>query len=68
MPRPATITKGIDVTERARFYGVCEKTITRWIKAGVDVRDLEAVGDHILRQRTPSHKACRTIHHQLSTL
>lgn len=43
----------------ARAYGVADRTIYRWQRAGVDVNDPVAVADHLLRQKNPSLSAVK---------
>lgn len=32
----------------ARRYNVCERTVRRWVKAGVNIEDPKSVADHVL--------------------
>jgi hypothetical protein len=56
----------IDLEERAKFYGVCERTTRRWHQQGADLRNPESVADLLLRQRNPSTQALKTIHQLIS--
>ena len=53
---PAKMSVEAVATLAAR-YGVDARTIYRWRAAGVNVNDLEAVADHLLRQHAPAPAA-----------
>jgi hypothetical protein len=55
------IPASLDLAERARFYGVCPRTVRRWHQSGADLRNPESVADLILRQRRPSTAALETL-------
>jgi hypothetical protein len=61
MPNIRKIPADLDLAERARFYGVCERTVRRWHDAGANVRDPESVGTLLLKQKAPSTSALETI-------
>lgn len=58
MPRKKAV---IDLAERAKFYGVCERTIRRWIDARVNVHCLESVGTYLLESKNPAEAALKTV-------
>lgn len=44
----------LDLAERAKFFGVCERTARRWHNSGADLNSPESVADLLIRQRAPN--------------
>jgi hypothetical protein len=56
------ISPSLDLAERAKFYGVCERTVRRWHQQGADLRNPESIADLLLRMRNPSPRALKITH------
>jgi hypothetical protein len=55
------IPASLDLAERAKFYGVCERTARRWHEQGADLRNPESVGDLLLKLHAPKAESLRTL-------
>jgi hypothetical protein len=53
MANARKLPRTLDLAERARFFGVCERTVRRWHNSGADLRSVESVADLLIRQRAP---------------
>jgi hypothetical protein len=62
MTNTRKIPASLNLAERAKFYGTCERTVRRWHMQGADLRNPESVADLLLRQRNPSPKALKITH------
>jgi hypothetical protein len=45
----------------AKRYKCCQRTIQRWLDAGVNVDSLEAVANHLLGLKAPKTETMKTI-------
>jgi hypothetical protein len=61
------IPADINLTERAKFYGVCERTARRWHNSGADLADPCSVALHLAQQKSPSPAAVAAVRKLLST-
>ena len=67
MPNIRKIPRNLDLTERAAFYGVCERTARRWHNSGADLADACSVALHLAQQKSPSPAAVAAVRKLLST-
>ena len=72
MANTRKIPAAIDLAERARFFGTCERTVRRWHNSGVNVSDPCSVAMHLANQKSPSPAAVaavrRLLKNELETL
>jgi hypothetical protein len=61
MANQRKIPRSIDLAERAKFYGVCERTVRRWHDASVNLADACEVAMHLSNQKTPSPSAVAAV-------
>ena len=55
------IPRNLDLAERAKFFGVCERTVRRWHNAGADLSDPCSVAMHLAGQKSPSPAAVAAV-------
>jgi hypothetical protein len=67
MANTRTLPRNLDLTERAKFYGVCERTARRWHNAGADLADACSVALHLAGQKTPAPAAVAAVRLLLQT-
>jgi hypothetical protein len=61
MPNHRKILPHLDLAERAKFYGVCPRTVRRWHNAGADLADACSVATHLGSQKTPAPAAVAAV-------
>jgi hypothetical protein len=67
MANTRKIPRNLDLAERAKFFGVCERTVRRWHNAGADLADPCSVAMHLASQKTPAPAAVQAVKNILKT-
>jgi hypothetical protein len=67
MANTRKIPLDIDLAERAKFFGVCERTVRRWHNASVNLFDPCEVAMHLAGQKTPAPAAVQAVKNILKT-
>jgi hypothetical protein len=61
MANTRKIPRNIDLAERAKFYGVCERSARRWHNSGADLADPCSVALHLAGQKSPAPAAVAAV-------